>query len=167
MPRSLIAACAACAALLALAPAARAGGFATVGLDSTPQGAAAGEVWSVKLTIMAHGRTPLSGLDPRVRITSGATERSFAARPAGRAGVYRADVVFPRAGRWSYTVDDGYVDQRHAFPPVTIRAAAASSATGVRTAGLGDGGPVMGWVLAGAAALLAAAGIAVWDRRRA
>jgi hypothetical protein len=161
--RRLLAVAAVAAAALATAPSAHAGGFATVGLDSTPQGAAAGEVWRVQLTILAHGRTPLPGLRPQVRISSGKTERSFPARPAGRAGVYRAEVVFPRAGRWSYTVDDGYVDQRHEFPPVTI-----GEATTVSRAGLGgDGGPVIGWLVAGIAALLAAAGIAVWDRRRA
>jgi len=167
MPRSLAAVCAACAALAALAPAAHAGGFATVGLDSTPQGAAAGEVWSVKLTIMAHGRTPLGDLRPHVRISSGGTERSFLARPAGRVGVYRADVVFPHAGRWTYAVDDGYVDQRHRFPAVTIREGTTTSTAGVATASVADEGPVVGWLAAGVAALLAAAGIAVWDRRRA
>ena len=119
VPRSLAVACAACAAALALAlaPAAHAGGFATVGLDSTPEGAAAGEVWSVRLTVMAHGRTPVPGLQPYVRIASGDLQKSFAAKPTGRDGVYRADVVFPKAGRWTYVVDDGYIDQEHGFRP--------------------------------------------------
>src|SRR3954465_1110915 len=97
---------------LALPGAASAGGFATVGLSSLPDGTAPGTPWRVTLTILQHGKTqtPMGGLHPRVVIRSadGRTTRTFAARPAGRSGEYRADVVFPSAGRWSYTVADGF-----------------------------------------------------------
>src|SRR3954470_7952529 len=89
-------------ALLALPAVAGAGGFATVGLSSLPDGTAPGTPWHVTLTILQHGRTPLPGLNPVVRIRSadGKTARTFAARPARRPGIYTADVVFPAAGRW-------------------------------------------------------------------
>ena len=47
-------------ALLALPAVAGAGGFATVGLSSLPDGTAPGKPWHVTLTILQHGRTPMS-----------------------------------------------------------------------------------------------------------
>ena len=78
------------AALLALPGAAGAGGFATVGLSSMPDGTEPGGTWRVTLTVLQHGVTPLSGVHPVVHIRSvdGAARRSFAARPEiGRAHV--------------------------------------------------------------------------------
>jgi hypothetical protein len=100
---------------------ATAGGFATVGLSSLPDGTAPGKGWHVTLTILQHGLTPLSDVRPSVRIASadGRTVRTFTARPAARPGTYTADVVFPSAGRWSYSVDDGFT-MTHTFAPVAI-----------------------------------------------
>src|SRR3954453_23456866 len=51
--------------LLLTAPAvAHAGGFATTGLSSTPEGLRAGQPWKVELTILQHGRTPLGAPRP-------------------------------------------------------------------------------------------------------
>jgi hypothetical protein len=117
-------------ALLLLAPAlASAGGFATAGLSSTPEGIAPGKPWKVDITVLQHGRTPLDGLTPRVQISSGDAAREFAAKPTGKPGVYRAEVVFPRAGRWDYRVLDGFNDQMpHTFPSVRIGDGAAAPA---------------------------------------
>src|SRR3954452_17590161 len=111
---------------LALPAAAGAGGFATVGLSSLPDGTAPGAPWHLTLTILQHGRTPLPGLSPVVRIRSGATTRTFLARPARRPGIYTADVVFPAAGTWRYAIDDGF-SQTHEFAPATIGGAAAAA----------------------------------------
>jgi hypothetical protein len=153
---------AAIAAGLALPAGAAAGGFATVGLSSLPDGTPPGTPWHVTLTILQHGRTPLSDLHPSVRIRSGdgKTTRTFAAKPAAEAGLYTADVVFPAAGRWRYSVDDGF-SQTHAFAPAAIGssqpAAVAGSRTGARPAApakattTGEGGNV-GAALAAAVA---------------
>jgi hypothetical protein len=141
---------------LALPAAAGAGGFATVGLSSLPDGTAPGTPWRLTLTILQHGRTPLPGLQPTVLLTSadGATARTVAARPAGKPGVYTADVVFPTRGVWRYAINDGF-SQVHRFAPVRIGAAASATTKG-------DGADV-GLALAAAAvagvlaALLAAA----------
>lgn len=125
----------AAASALALAGTAAAGGWATVQLSSTPRGLSAGEPWVVDITVLQHGRTPLDGLKPTLtirkspRITSGVakgrpTTRTFLARPTGSPGVYRARVVFPSAGTWSYEVFDGFVRyggaQTHRYAPVKI-----------------------------------------------
>ena len=147
---------------LLIAPAAHAGGWATVGLSSTPAGTEPGTPWPVEITVLQHGVTPLEGVKPAVIITSGDARETFAATPTGKPGVYRAEVVFPTAGRWSYAVDDGFISERlHTFPPVQIDAETSAPATG------GDGGgPSAGWLVPGVALLLAAAAVLALDRRR-
>ena len=162
MRRSLLY-CSSCSSSRSLMPAAAgAGGFATAGLSSTPEGVAPGQPWKVDITVLQHGRTPLDGLQPRVRIRSGDTTREFAAAPTGKTGVYRAEVVFPTAGRWDYEVLDGFIDEMpHTFPAVQIGgdgavpAAAAQSPAARRRPPADDGGIAAGWLLAAGAALAA------------
>src|SRR3954449_7756979 len=145
----------------ALPAAAGAGGFATVGLSSLPDGTAPGKPWHLTLTILQHGRTPLPGLQPTVLLTSadGATKRTIAARPARKPGVYTADVVFPTRGVWRYEISDGF-SQVHRFAPVAIGAVPAPTTT--------EGGADVRAALAAAAVagLLAALLAAVLMRRR-
>ena len=120
------------ASALVLAGTAAAGGWATVKLSSVPKGLAAGEPWVVDITVLQHGRTPVEGLKPQVRIrkvvagrtTSGSSPLTFTARPMPGNGVYRARVVFPSAGLWRYEVYDGFVQyggaRTHRFAPVKI-----------------------------------------------
>ena len=161
-------------AIALLAPAlASAGGFATVGLSSTPDGVGTGKPWNVDITVLQHGKTPLDGLSPRVQISSGDATREFAAKPTGKTGVYRAAVVFPKAGKWEYVVFDGFNDQMpHTFPAVRIGDGAASPAAPspasvpASAPAPADGGIAAGWLWgAGAAVLLAFVVLAV-DRRR-
>lgn len=112
------------ALLAATVPAvALAGGWATVQLSSTPKGMRAGTPWVVDLTVLQHGVTPLEGVRPEVRIAQGATARSFVARPTPKTGVYRARVVFPRAGTWRWSIWDGFT-RTHTYAPVKIGRAA-------------------------------------------
>ena len=78
--------------VLAAIPAA-AGGWATVGLDSTPASVVPGKPWNVNITVLQHGRTPLSGITPSVAITSGTVTREFTANADQEAG------RVPRLGR--------------------------------------------------------------------
>ncbi|HYI19676.1 MAG TPA: FixH family protein [Solirubrobacteraceae bacterium] len=141
------------ACLLVAAPAAQAGGFATVGMSSTP----ADREWTVDITVLQHGVTPLTDVTPHVDIASGATTRTFAARPTGEPGVYRAEVVFPHGGEWTYQVRDGFTDvSPHTFKAVTIPGGpAAGSGTG------GDGGIDLALLVPGLLLLLAAAAVLV------
>ena len=156
-------------AALAAGPAA-AGGWATVGLDSVPDGIRAGEAWTVRLTILQHGRTPLEGLEPKLTIskTNGEAERTFAATPTGQPGAYRASVIFPSAGTWAYVVEDGF-SARHNFGPVRVGDATGRSGAPVPVAAAAtpdeDGGP---WAALGAslAAGLLAAGLVMVVQRR-
>jgi hypothetical protein len=160
---------------LAAAPAALGGGFATVGLSSTPDGIAPGQPWKVDITVLQHGRTPLEGLTPKVRIHSGSTVHEVVAGPTAKAGVYRASVVFPAAGRWDYEVLDGFINEvPHTFPAVEIGGAGSPAAPAATTAppapapaADSGGGIAAGWLVgAGAALLLALAVLGLGRRRR-
>src|SRR3712207_4904989 len=98
-------------ATLAAPANALAGGFATVGLGSLPNGTAPGEPWVAELTVMAHGRSdaPVEGLKPAVEVmkADGSGRRRFPARPTDEPGVYRAEVTFDSPGVWHYSVEDG------------------------------------------------------------
>ncbi len=108
------------AVLALLAPAvALAGGWATVQLSSTPAKQRAGVPWVVNLTVLQHGVTPLAGIEPQVQIAQGTYSRSFAARPTAKTGVYRARVVFPRAGTWRWSIWDGF-SRTHTYKAVKV-----------------------------------------------
>jgi hypothetical protein len=163
------------AAALAAPAAATAGGWATVGLDSLPDGLAPGEPWSVELTILQHGVTPLEGVRPRVivRRAGGGERRAFPARATEEPGVYRATVVFGSAGRWNYVVDDGF-SAKHTYSPVSIgkggekRVVAAASGGGPGGGAPGDDGPdyLLALAAAAVAGLAAGLGAAAVQRRR-
>lgn len=140
-----------------------AGGWATVELSSTPD-QAAGLTWNVDVTVLQHGRTPLENVRPEVIVNDGTGPLKFAARPTGRPGVYRAEVVFPHEGTWRYAVHDGFT-QRHTYPAVEVGAGLAGAAPPGPGTGGGDGLP---WpaILLALAGGLAAAGVTVTAQRR-
>jgi YtkA-like len=116
-------------ALAVLAPAASGGGFATVGLSSLPaDDLKAGGTWSVDLTVLQHGQTPLEGVQPTVTLRSdgGDIAGPFAATPTKQPGVYHAEVRFPSSGTWRYEVNDGFT-QVHTFKPVEVGPASSPS----------------------------------------
>ena len=111
-------------AALVLATTAYAGCWATVGLTPwAKEGIKAGEPWLVNVKVLQHGRTPLAGAKPEVRIRSNGRLVAFKARATARRGIYRARVVFPAAGTWKVVVFDGFVPhcaQVHSFASVTV-----------------------------------------------
>lgn len=115
-------------AALALPAGAAAGGWATVGLGPPSDGTGPGDTWNAKMTILQHGNpeTPLMGVIPTVTIRNGSTTKTFKGTMTDLEGVSVAKVVFPSAGKWSYTVYDGFTAYggatRHSFAPVTIGA---------------------------------------------
>jgi YtkA-like protein len=175
MIRSTLVAAAALAAALIAPATSLAGGWATVGLSSVPDGARPGEVWVVDLTVLQHGRTPLEGVQPRVLVdaANGGASEVFTAKPTQRPGIYRARVVFPSAGEWTYSVDDGF-SQIHQLGSVRIGGADQPSVATPATARLPARPPDpdrggMSWIgalgIAAAAGLLAAMGSELLRRR--
>ncbi len=133
---------------LVLAAAAGAGGWATVQLDSLPAGTNAGDTWKAELLVLQHGRTPLEGISPVVRIRDASgTVQEFPASPAGEPGRYSAEVTFPSAGTWSWEIWDGF-SQTHTYQPVTIGGGTGGGDGSFPTVPLGAGAFAL--VLAGA-----------------
>jgi YtkA-like len=161
MNRLAIVAAAALAVGLSAPATSLAGGWATVGLSSAPDGIEAGEAWVVDLTVLQHGRTPLEGVHPVVRIgrPDRGTERSFRAEPTGEPGVYRARVVIPATGDWAYSVHDGFT-QVHELG--SVRVGDGNSADSGAGGGIGWPGA---FGIAAAAGILAALGNALLRRR--
>ena len=158
--KKLLLVLAAAAAAAVLVPGASAGGWATVGLSSLPpSGLKAKQAWPVDITVLQHGRTPLAGVTPVVRIRNdgGKLLESFTAKPTGKTGVYHAVVRFPGEGTYSYEVYDGFTQyggaQTHTFKSIQIGAP-------------GDSFPYLPLGLALALALGLAAGSVVYLRGR-
>jgi YtkA-like protein len=159
--RRLVLALATAAVALAAAGTALAGGWATVGVSpGPPDGGGPGSTWNVDLNVLQHGRTPLDGVVPTITIhnrDNGATQ-TFTAKPTGEPGHYAAKVVFPSAGTWEYSINDGF-SQTHTFKAITIGdAPAATSGRDVREpAPVGDSSSFsVPWTIAGSAAILLA-----------
>ena len=160
MTRYTLVAAAALAAVLTAPATALAGGWATVGLSSLPDGTRPGEEWVVDLTVLQHGRTPLEGVEPRVllRPADGGGEHAFAATPTERPGVYRARVVFPGAGEWTYLVDDDF-SQVHELGSVRIGAGSSETPAAAAVATPKPAPPDDGVTLAGALGIAVGAGL--------
>jgi hypothetical protein len=146
-------------AFAATAGTAHAGGWATVELGEAPGGLVAGEPWRVELLVKQHGRTPLRGVTPSVKIDNGeGVVRRFRARPTGRVGTYVAEVTFPSAGTWRTRIYDGFTDAvPHRLSPLTVSPAAGSASAG--------GFPWAQAVMIAVVGLLFAAGIAATSDR--
>lgn len=114
-----------CCTLLLLPAAASAGGFATAGVLNPPEHIGPGDTWAAQIEILQHGRTPMTDVSPAVVVG----DRRFDARPTDKPGVYTADVVFPRAGRIEYRVDDGFTNaEPHVFVATIGEASPAPAA---------------------------------------
>jgi hypothetical protein len=72
-------------------------------------GLAAGQPWVVTIRVLQHGVRPMPDAKPEVRIRNAAGKLfTFKGRPTATVGSYRARVVFPKAGRYSLGVYDGF-----------------------------------------------------------
>jgi hypothetical protein len=89
---------------------AQAGCMATVGLSSLPKpGLAAGKPWVVTIRVLQHGVRPMPDAKPEIRIRNAAGKLfTFKGQRTATVGSYRARVVFPKAGRYSLGVYDGF-----------------------------------------------------------
>ena len=144
---------------LAATVTAGAGGWATVGFAPLPDGTAAGETWNPKITVLAHGQTPLGGLSPVVTISGDEAEQLFTATETSDVGVYEASVVFPEEGDWRVVIDSGFAESTVTYGPVAIGSAPAGepSSFPVRPVGVA--------IVAGLALLVAATFGIVRQRR--
>jgi hypothetical protein len=171
---------------LALAGSASAGCFATAGLTPPPATVGPGDTWNARITVKQHGVRPIPNAKPTLTVAGedGAT-KTFAAKPTDTVGVYTAAVVFPSAGTWNYTVNDGFVaddaghtwdcSTDHTFAAVTIGSSsgpapgdpssgAAPAEPALAPADDGTPGLLIVLLVAAAVSLAAAAGVVLARR---
>jgi hypothetical protein len=99
-----------------------------VALAGKPSVAKAGQAWTATVTV-TRDKQPDAGNAPTIRLinmavssTSGSVV-NIRTRATSRIGVYRARVVFPRAGMWRVVVIDTMTSRAYSFGRTSVRAA--------------------------------------------
>ncbi|MGW8143930.1 MAG: c-type cytochrome [Anaerolineales bacterium] len=136
---------------------ASAGGWSAVKLESLPRTIAAGEPVTFAYTVLQHGNKPVSNLETKVYATHTESGESLAVNGQAMnypdAGVYAAEVVFPLAGQWQWSIEA--FEGKHPMPPLEI------SSVGMVPASASSQ-PI--WIVA--ATVLVAGGITIISWRR-
>jgi hypothetical protein len=165
------------ALFLATAPAALAGGWATVTLDELPAAVRAGEPFTVGFMVMQHGISPVHDLgegypvEPLIIASNPATgERvEVIAQPTAELGHFAAELTLPSEGAWAWSITPQPFGEQ-VLEPLTVMPAPQASLVwllaGGGTAATGGITPMV--LLRWAGLALVAVGLAVflWQRRR-
>jgi hypothetical protein len=132
------------------APAARAGGWATVTLDILPPQVRAGDNLHLGFMVRQHGVTPIDTIDPRgpglqpilsaARRETGESVRSVAQKE-GPVGHFVVDVTFPSAGAWDWEIRP---EPFEATKFETLKVTPAAGATTNLASPLAAGAPLEG-----------------------
>lgn len=111
---------------LIIAVPALAGGWAVITLDELPSNVVAGEPLTIGFTVLQHGITPMTGLDPTVAATLLKGEQFVVkAEPGDRPGHYSASLTFPKEGEWDWSIQAFTMEQR--MPTLSVAAPAAAT----------------------------------------
>lgn len=82
-----------------------AGGWAVITLDELPLNVVADKQLTIGFTVLQHGRTPMTNLEPTVTTRSpSGKEMIFDATPEGQRGHYVATLMFPEEGEWEWSI---------------------------------------------------------------
>lgn len=135
-----------------------AGGWAVITLEELPAGAVAGEPITIRFAVRQHGRTLLKGLEASVHgrnTSSGETLAAAASPVTGQPGYYQAEVAFPSAGAWEWSIQAFTMDQLMPDLKVLDRVPASLPAP-----------PSSAAIAAGASGLLLAGAAVLFARRK-
>ena len=103
-----------------------AGGWAVITLDELPSGVVAGEPLTVGFTVLQHGITPMTDLEPTVSAQlSNGKPLMFFATPEGKPGYYTATLTFPEPGEWEWSVQAFTMDQK--MPVLSVAASSTAA----------------------------------------
>src|SRR5688500_7393109 len=94
-------------ALVALSAPALAGGYAVVRLDKPPGDVLVATPWRCGFMVLQHDVPPNSDVTPVVRALHKETgeEVTVTGRQEGAVGHFVAEVTFPRAGEWKWSIE--------------------------------------------------------------
>jgi hypothetical protein len=103
-----------------------AGGWAVITLDELPSEIVAGEPLTIGFTVLQHGRTPMTDLEPTVtaRLSNGKAITFFSA-PSEKPGYYTATLTFPEEGNWEWSIQAFTMDQK--MPTLNVTSSGAVS----------------------------------------
>jgi hypothetical protein len=88
-----------------------------LGAPTSPR---AGQSWNATISAKLDGKL-VAGETPALRILNAAGRAiTFATRATARTGIYRATVVFPRAGSWRVIVLDRQTGRAYEFGKVRV-----------------------------------------------
>jgi plastocyanin len=95
------------ASVVALSAPALAGGYAVVRLDEPPGDVLVATPWRFGFMVLQHDVTPNSDVTPVVRALHKETGEEITAtgRQEGAVGHFVAEVTFPRAGEWKWSIE--------------------------------------------------------------
>jgi hypothetical protein len=135
---------------------------AQASLTTSPAGTTAGGTWTVDVSFVTEGHIlRVDNLHPTVVIKNVLTgqRQTFQTQPTAESGVWRANVVFPSEGSWTYSVVVGGSGITFDYPPVSIGPAAGAAAPAPADAATGPGAVPTVIALLAAAAAAAAGGL--------
>jgi hypothetical protein len=111
---------------LIIAVPAFAGGWAVITLDELPSNVVAGESLTIGFTVLQHGITPMTDIEPAVTARLSASEKLVVyAEPQDKPGHYVATFTFPKEGNWEWSVQAFTMDQR--MPVLKVAAPVAET----------------------------------------
>jgi hypothetical protein len=141
-----------------------AGGWAVITLDELPGEIAAGETLTVGFTVLQHGKTPMTGLTPKVTARNPLTGETFSstATARGSRGHYIAKLNFSSVGSWEWSIEAFTMLQP--MPPISVVSMKPNAASPVPIAG---GSQLSPWLVTGAGLALAIGGLIFLLRRSA
>jgi len=114
--------------VLGLAIPVLAGGWAVITLDELPSNVVAGKQLTIGFTVLQHGRTPMTDLEPTITAKSSTGEEIiFNAVPEGKRGHYVASLLVPEEGEWEWSIQAFTMDQP--MPVLTVAAPGVESAS--------------------------------------
>ena len=105
-----------------------AGGWAVITLDELPTNVVAGKPLTIGFTVLQHGKTPVTNIDPTVTAKLSLDEKLVVyAEPEGKPGHYVATLTFPKEGNWEWSIQAFTMDQP--MPMLTVAAPNVASAS--------------------------------------
>ncbi len=143
---------------LVLAAPVLAGGWAVITLDELPTDVAAGQPFTIGFTVLQHGHTPMTDLEPTVTLKLGSERIILPAEEDGKPGHYTATLTFPTEGTWDWSIQAFSMDQP--MPVLSVSAAVAGSPATTASTSVASNLPALP-VVAGLSMAVGLIGIAI------
>src|SRR5262245_34737521 len=113
------------------------GGWCVITVDDLPEYVTVGKPTEITFTSRQHGLTLMDNLQPTIAAKSGASDVNLNATAKG-SGRYSANLVVPKGGDWTVTINSGFMNNRSTLAPIPAIAAGATPPKPVIAADRGE-----------------------------